>query len=331
MIQSFGFERPSSWPELWHLLGELGKEPQESFRFFAGGTDLIPTLQELSSAVCHTIVSLTAMLELRAVVSRPRPDSLAIGALTRLCDLIEDPLILANAPILAEVASQIASPQIRNRATVGGNLLVDNRCPYFNHSPHHREVHETCFKAQGDVCNLVKSAKPGDSPLCRARFVSDLAPVLLLMGASLTLACAEGTRKIPLDDFYLEDGIHRNRLHENEILTSIEIRLPPPRHLTYEKLRIRQAFDFPSLGLALSADTIEGAWAVGIAYTGVNPCPVFLRFSEKDFENRARLIDHACNQAARTARPLKQDFFPPSYRREMIEVFIRRGFRHILK
>jgi len=229
-------------------------------------------------------------------------------------------------PILSNVTRKVASFQIRSRATIGGNLLVDNRCIYFNQSREIKCSQGLCYKDGGSKCLLIPSVKRTSNPLCRARFVSDLAPVLILLNAVLRIESNKGTKQIPLREFYFEDGINRNILKRGEFLSAIEINGVTGKedcvsnlHLGYKKLRIRDSIDFPSLGVALRKD----AERLLIVLTGVDVCPKYLSLILKDFKNEKEMYQQACIQAKKIVKPLKQDFFPPSYRKQMVEVFVR--------
>ncbi|MCC6337608.1 MAG: FAD binding domain-containing protein [Myxococcales bacterium] len=312
LLPAFSYERPAELPGALALLQRLAAAGV-SYRVHAGGTDLVPELKRDEAAI-GTVVSISRLEALRGV--RARPDGgLEVGALTRLSALAEE--VRERFPVISDTALQIASPQIRNRATLGGNLLVDNRCVYFNQSPDHRDVHAGCFKAGGEVCHLVPSAKRGAQPLCRARFVSDLAPVLILHDAKVVLARAGAERELLLKDLYAPDGIQRTQVAPGELLTRVLIPASATRRVHYLKLRIRQALDFPSLGVAVSLDGKK----LGVALTGVNTHPVVLAYEGA----LDATLKQACEDGPKRVAPLAQDFFSPAYRRQMIPVLIRRA------
>ena len=324
MMQPFRFEKPRSLKE-WRTLTEtLGKEKDHTILFCAGGTDIIPLLKTTPQDTPQTLISLTAIEELGGV-KLAKDKVVEIGPLTTLCEFSRDPIIQKHLPVLGETASTVASPQLRNRATVGGNILVNTRCNYFNQSEQNRAAHEVCFKAGGEMCHIVQNATRGKTPLCQARFASDLAPVMLILYAKLNLLGPDGKRSVKLREFYLPDGIECNRLKKGELLTSIEIAIPSGTKLAYNKLRIRNAIDFPSLGVSVSTTGKR----LAIALTGVNTRPLFMQFEDKGFSSKQEMIDHACDEATRAAQPFKQDFFPPSYRKQMVAVLIRRNLQKL--
>lgn len=335
-LNSFRYLRPKSVAEALSLIQQL-EEKKDGFVFSSGGTDLVPQLK-MQRSFPGTVVSLGSLDEMhqvRLIVGKDSRKYLETGSQLTLAELSTHPEIQQLFPGLAEAARKVASPQIRNRASVAGNLLVNNRCLYFNQSELNRDVHDACFKSGGEVCHVMMSASRDrrqsgglPSPLCRARFVSDLAPVLMVLDASLVLISPRGTRQIALRDFYLPDGIDRNRLEKNEIITQIRIKAPgPSRGVHYEKLRIRNAIDFPSLGVAVALDdTPARGKRLNICLTGVHTHPVHLEYFE-DGKPWDATLETAIAQATSQAVPVKQDFFPPTYRRKMIAVLIRRGLR----
>lgn len=340
LMPSFSYERPTELGAALALLQRL-TSAKAPYRLCAGGTDLVPDLKR-EGAPIGTLISLTKLEQLRGV-KETSPGAFELGALTKLAEVARDARLPA---VVAETAKKIASPQIRNQATLGGNLLVDNRCVFYNQSPENRDVHAACFKAGGETCHLVPNAKRGSAPsqsaaacgsahaptpptLCRARFVSDLAPVLMLLDAQLHLASATGTRQVALRDFYLSDGIDRTKLAPGELLVRVTLPAQGSRRTHYTKLRIREAIDFPSLGVAVSWEDTAKGHRLGVAITGVNTHPVLLTLDGATGQQDA-LLEQACTEAPKRVAPLAQDFFSPNYRRQMIPVLIRRGLAELL-
>jgi 4-hydroxybenzoyl-CoA reductase subunit beta len=324
---SFAFERPASLTALHGLLARLTTERRD-YLLAAGATDLMPQIRHGLLAP-EVLVSLNGLAELGGIDWHD-DGGCTIGALVRLADLAADPRLQEHYPALAQAASRVASPPIRQRATLGGNLLVDNRCSYHNQGALNRQAHTACFKSGGDICHVVKSAERGVLPQCQARFVSDTAPVLLLLDAVLRIVGAQGERRLPLATLYCDDGIERHRLAAGEVLVAIE--LPPASgwRIDYDKLTIRRALDFPSLGIALGLrDAAEGVPAqLAVAMTGIGTRPGHWHFSAADGAPRA-LLDAACEAARGHAKLYDQDYFPRDYRRRMIEVFIRRAAQRL--
>ncbi|MBI3534204.1 MAG: FAD binding domain-containing protein, partial [Deltaproteobacteria bacterium] len=228
IFPSFQYYKAPSLNEALNYISKL----KNGFVFMSGGTDLVPQIKQ--ETVCPKyVISLYGIPELSQIENQ---DFISIGSQVTLSDLASNPIISKHLPWLSEIISNIATPQIRNRATVGGNLLANNRCIYYNQSLLIRSAHSLCFKAGGEVCHLIPNVKHSDTPLCQARFISDLAAVFLLLDSYVVLKSKDIERKVKLREFYLPDGINRNILKSGEILTHIEITLPQKAKIYYEKL-----------------------------------------------------------------------------------------------
>jgi len=330
-LAPFQYIRPETLASLFQLVGKLQGEDQR-FIFSGGGTDVISLLkQQLEEP--HTVISLSGLHELRQIkILSSR--KIQIGALTSLTTLINNSYVREMVPALAKAANKVASPQIRNQATIGGNILVTNRCIYFNQSEHNRESNTPCFKADGDICHLVKSAKREKLPMCQARFVSDTVPVLLLLNAEFVLLSPEDERRVAVKDLFLSDGIYCKDIQSDEILTFVEIDVSSKKKIHYEKLTARDTQDFPSLGVAVGIEVMnegknnENA-CLSIALTGVHTHPEYMEFRSEDHGSYAEMVNEACRQATRNALTFQQDLFPRGYRKKMIEVYIRRAVKQL--
>jgi 4-hydroxybenzoyl-CoA reductase subunit beta len=236
ILPRFALHQPKSLDEAVDLLARY----RHQCDILAGGSDLLPNYKQELNAKPH-VVSLEHIPELRLITPE------RIGAMARLADLVRDAEIRRHLPVVAETAAQIASPLIIEQATIGGNVMLDTRCFYFNQSLFWRESKGYCLKAEGDVCLVVPQKE-----VCYATHSSDLAPVLITLGAELRLRSVRGERVVPIRDFYRHDGIARHVKQADELLTAIDF--PPSArrlHAAYRKLRIRDTFDFPARGAAV--------------------------------------------------------------------------------
>ena len=220
-------------------------------RIVAGGTDLLPRIsQKLES---HPALCYVDRLPETSGVRRMEDGSLFVGASVRLWEAAELPELAGYAAVAA-AASKVASPQIRNQATIGGNILQENRCMYFNNHVPWSDVNH-CFKWGGDRCFQYKK-----SPECVALFQSDVAPALIAFGALALIYGPEGERRLPVEELYLSAG--RKALAPNEIL--LGVLLPPLGEGTrsaYARRTIRGSFDFPLLSCAVRARIVDGTVA----------------------------------------------------------------------
>ena len=166
-----------------------------------------------------------------------------------LAELAADRAIHALHPSLARAAGLVASPQIRNMGTLGGNLCLDTRCTYYNQTYFWREALGFCLKKDGTVCHVVPQGRR-----CVAAHASDVAPVLLTLGAEVEIASAErGRRRVPVDGFFVGDGVHNNILTPDELVTLTVIPAAARGGRSgYQKLRPRGAIDFPMLSVAFA-------------------------------------------------------------------------------
>ena len=170
-------------------------------------------------------------------------------------------------PALARAAGQVATPQIRNMGTLGGNLCLDTRCTYYNQSLEWRQAISYCMKAPGSTGGHACTTPTGDaicwvatsSPRCWAVSSTDTAPALIALGARVTLVSADGERDIPLEELYADDGMAYLTKRPDEILTAVRLAPAEPGwRSTYWKLRRRGSFDFPVLGVAAALRFAEG-------------------------------------------------------------------------
>lgn len=324
----FGFERPDSLAALTARLAHLTAAGGD-YVLAAGATDLMPQIKQ-GVITPSRLISLNGVRELQGIALHA-DGSCRIGALTRLADLAGDARLRRRYPALCAAAGRVASPPIRQRASLGGNLLVDNRCIYVNQSRINRAVHAACFKSGGEVCHLVKSAVRGELGQCQARCVSDTAPVLLLLDAVLHLTSPRGERRLPLARFYRDDGMLRHVLASDEVLVAIELPPADGLRIDYDKLAIRRGLDFPSLGIALGvrADGAGALRELSLAMTGIGTHPGCWRFAAAAHTSPGALLEAAIAAARDSATTYQQDFFPRDYRKRMIEVFIRRAAQRL--
>ena len=316
-LPAFTFFRPRELGEACALLAEHGPEAA----LVAGGTDLLPKLKR-QQIVARVLVGLQGIDELREIRAN---GGLSIGAGARLCELAGHPALEGPYAALARAAGLIASPQIRNTATLGGNLCLDTRCDYYDRPCGWREALGGCMKAGADVCRL---ASGGDR--CWAITTSDLAPVALALDGSVRLVSTEGERLLPIADLYRDDGAAHLSKAPGEILT--ELVLPPADGLrvTYLKLRRRGSIDFPLLGVAAAVRLDEGGTCTDarIVLGAVASLPVRAPAAERLLVGRAfdgDAIAEAAEAAATSAKPMDNTDLSPAYRKRMVKVYVGRA------
>jgi xanthine dehydrogenase YagS FAD-binding subunit len=263
------------------VVADAARDP--SAEFLAGGTDM---LQLLKDDVRHPgrIIDVSRLPELDRIECDGQ--GLRFGALAKMSDAADHPEVRANYPVIAEALLASASPQIRNMATIGGNLLQRTRCVYFrDHGTacNKREPGSGCAALQGE--NRMHAIL-GGSDHCIATHASDLAVALVALDAVVVTAHAGGTRRIPLEELHVLPGDKPERetvLQSGELIVAVEV---PPLAFSsrshYVKVRDRASFEFALTAAAVAADIEDGLFReVRIALGGVGTKPWRARAAEQ--------------------------------------------------
>ena len=318
-LRPFTLHQPTTVAAALALLSEAG----EGARLIAGGTDLLPNmkLQRLDAEVLISLAGLEGFDGLAWSDQRLR-----LGAGLRLADLAADRQVRALLPVLAEAAARVAGPQIRNMATVGGNVCLDTRCRYINQGELFRQALGGCLKSHGDVCHVVPGGKG-----CVAALSSDLAPALLALDAVAHIVGPGGARVCPMRAFYNTDGLHHIDLAADEILVALEVPLVGPQvALAGGKWAVRRSIDFPQLNYCLRLDldaTDPTRLNGGLLVVGVlGPRPRQLRLDGlAGAVVDADLADRLAAMAFSKCRPLANVPGDPVYRRRRLAVEVKRA------
>ena len=286
--------------------------------FVAGGTDLYPNMKRRQQTP-RDVISLSRIAALRRV--RFGSDGAFIGAGVSLSRLEGHPRMLRDHPALAHAISTISTPPLRNMGTLGGNLLLDTRCNYYDQSFEWRQAIDFCMKKDGRICWVA----PG-SPRCLAVASADSVPVLIALQARARLVGPQGEREIAVEDLYRNDGIAYLTKAPDELLTEIRVRNPGGWRATYRKLRRRGSFDFPVLGVG-AAVRREGAVIVDarIVIGGVASAPIRAVRAEELLRGRTLdrdAIAEAAAAAATHARPMDNTDFSFLWRNEMTSRYV---------
>jgi xanthine dehydrogenase YagS FAD-binding subunit len=299
---------------------ELLAGPQA--RIHAGGTDLLGCLRDgvLDTA---TVVSIGRLDELRGI-HRTADGGLRIGALARIAEIASHETVRDSYPALAMAAAVVASPQLRNQGTFGGNLCQRPRCWYYRGE-------FDCSKKGGELCYAFDGENRyhaifGGGP-CHIVHPSDTAPALVALDALVRLLGPDGERVLPLDRFFIlptEDVQAENVLRNGEIVT--EVLLPPPEagaRGSYRKVRERGAWDFALASVALSVTLASGVVSgIRVVLGGVAPVPWRSEAAEQAVRNRPlspETAARAAEAAVRDARPLAQNGYKVPLVRGIVE------------
>jgi 4-hydroxybenzoyl-CoA reductase subunit beta len=331
-LPKFDYRTPREIAEAVKIMAGSGPEGQ----FVAGGTDLYPNMKRRQQTP-RTVISVMRVPELNQITGDGKT-GIRIGASVTLTDIVEHPLINRDYPVIAHAARMISTPILRNMGTIGGNLLLDTRCNYYDQNYEWRKGVNFCLKKDGDVCWVA----PGSSK-CWAVQSSDLVPVMVAIGAQFRLASPRGERMFEAAGFYNADGIDYLKKRPDELL--VDIHLPPLNgwRASYQKLRRRGAFDFPVLGVAAwiqmdeeknRADEMPAVPVKNarIILGGIAPSPIDVKEAGDALIGQAFDDEHiqAAAEAAYTkARPLDNTDFVMNWRKQMTRQYTLRALEEL--
>ncbi len=312
--------RPNTVEEAVRILADSGPEAM----IVAGGTDVVPNLQMrlFAPRVLVDIKPIRALQGITIVAG----GALRVGALTTLTEIAGSPLLQKNYPVLASAVATIAGPLQRNMGTLGGNVCLETRCLWYNQSEFWRKSLGGCLKKDGHVCHVA----PGGQR-CWAAWSGDSAPALLTLDAEVELAGPRGARRMPLDKFYLNDGMDRIALGRDELVAALHLPARTAgRRGVYQKLRIRDSIDYPLAGVAVALELDRGGVCrdARVAITAVNPAPLLIQEAREWLVGQPysrELVERIGQAAIRTGKPLTTSASTPVYRREMLRLFARRA------
>ena len=301
--------------DLKEALSILQNEP--AAKILAGGTDLLVNMK-------HRVECPPVLVNIKRIAGldymRRDNGDIRIGALTPLKRLQAESLIVENFPGLAQAASAVGSYHHQVMGTLAGNICQQNRCMYFNQSKWWRSSRPTCYKAGGEICHVVNKKE-----ICYSAYCGDMAPALMVINAKIALQGPDGSKEMPIEDFFSGDGKAPLVKEPGEILTEIIIPKASGDGIsTYIKFANRDSIDFPIVGTALWASEKEKQYRV--AFTAVDRKPLrgkqvedFLNGKELSAEN----VKTASGLAAKEARPVKTSVYSPSHKRRMMGLLLQ--------
>jgi 4-hydroxybenzoyl-CoA reductase subunit beta len=320
-LPKFTYHAPRELAEAVKIMADAGPEGQ----FVAGGTDLYPNMKRRQQTP-RTVISVMRLAELNQITG-DGSSGIRIGASVTLTDICENPLINRDYPVVAHAARSISTPILRNMGTIGGNLLLDTRCNYYDQNYEWRKGINFCLKKDGDVCWVA----PGSSK-CWAVQSADLVPVMVAIGAKLRFASTLGERMIAAAGLYNDDGIDYLHKRPDELL--VDIQLPPINgwRASYQKLRRRGAFDFPVLGVAAWVQLDQAGLVVNakLILGGIAPSPVEVKEAAQALIGQPLDREHieaAAEAAYVKARPLDNTDFVMNWRKQMTREYTLRALQ----
>lgn len=319
-MRTFKMAQPLTLDQVTSLLSEK----KEKYYLLAGGTDLLGEIKD-------EIIKPEALIDLKSIPTlsyiKKDKDGFRIGALTTVAELAENVLIKQEYPGLHEAAMAIATPQLRNMGTVGGNLCQRPRCWYY------RDPQVKCRKKGGSRCFAFKGRNKYHAilggGLCYIVHPSDLAPMLIALDAEISISSSKGGKTIPLADFFVLPKVNvlkENLLEADEVLR--EVKIPPSRSgekTTYYKLKERGTWDFALVSAAVKASISGGVFTdVRIILGGVAPVPWRLAQAENSLRGKKiseNLLKQATREALKEAKPLEEN----EYKKELVEAVVSRA------
>jgi len=322
-IEAFELFQPASLEDALALRRRYGKVSWA----FAGGLDSLDWFKDRIKRP-EVVIDLGGVLELKGI--RESGDGLEIGALTTLTEIATNETIRSKYSVLSEAASQVATPQIRNQSSLGGNLSQDTRCWYYRGG-------WPCYRAGGNICYADTPTAVNrehaifEAKRCVAVNPSDTAPALIALDAKFVIHGPGGERVVDAEDYFITPATDIQRmtiLGPSDLLTSI--RIPATwagTRFHFEKVRDRQAWDFALVNVAsamkLSGNTIED---VRIVVNAVGPRPLRLRDVERQLKGQtatADVAEAAGELAILGARPLQHN----AYKIPLMRNLVRRAIR----
>ncbi len=318
----FEFRSPRTIAEAARILDGEGKNAMA----LAGGTDLLPNMKRRQQ-VPQMLMSLRNVEGLREI--HLDDSGLKLGACLALSDIAADARFRNGYSALWQAAAQVATPHIRNVATLGGNICLDTRCNYYDQSYEWRKAINFCMKKDGARCWVALS-----SPKCVAVSSTDTAPALIALGARVKLVSHSGEREVLLSDLFNDDGMNYLTRRADEILTEVRVDSPHNWKSAYWKLRRRGSFDFPVLSVAVAAKfakdgTMENA---RIVIGSVAPRPLLAQEAANFLVGRKldkETIEQAATLAAGIARPLDNTDFDMTWRKKVAVEFVTHALREL--
>src|SRR5919106_9202 len=318
-LPEFNYIQPRSLKQATKALADLGADAM----LVAGGTDVYPKMKR-GPFTPRNLISLRALRELKGI--RQSKQGLWIGAGESLTTVANHRLVAKHFPALAHAAESVSTPQLRNMGTLGGNILVDTRCNYYDQTFFWRQAVGFCMKKDGDICLVA----PGSSK-CLAIASSDTSPVLVSLGAEAILVSPRGERRVKLEDLYRDDGIDYSSKAKDEVVKGLLI---PPESLgrrnVYLKLRRRGSFDFPILGVAATMDSDDrgGCRHATVVLTAVASAPKVIPEATTLLQGKKvtkELIEAVADAAAKISHTLDNADLDYWYRKRMARVYTRRA------
>jgi 4-hydroxybenzoyl-CoA reductase beta subunit len=324
-LPKFEYHGPTSLKEATHLLKALDA-PVE---ILAGGTDLFPRMK-------YGLVRPEHLISLKEIPIEP-PIQLENGAICldahiTLSEMVLSPLIRKWVPLLAKASERVASQEIRNMATLGGNICQESRCLYYNQS-HRFQFVDPCFKRGGEMCYFATKGKK-----CFAVYMGDLAPALMCLDAEVRILGSDGERQVPIDNIFSGDALCPLNLNPDEVLTKVIIPSQPNSSgWSHIKYSLRGGVEFAALNMATILKVKDGGKTceqAGIVVDAIAPCPMRAQKAASLLKGQALsgdLIEEAAKAVAEEMKITPHHGFTVAYLREILKVQAKRALTAALE
>jgi 4-hydroxybenzoyl-CoA reductase subunit beta len=268
----FEFHSPATLKEALDVLRDL-----PDTRIAAGGTDLLVLMKDLLIQPL-SVLSLARIEDLAE--SDLNQNGLRLGPMMPLWRLEKWQEVNKDYPALLQAVTSLAAPPIRNQATVGGNLCLDTKCIYYNQSQVWKRQLAPCYKAGGEVCHVAPAGKR-----CLGALAAETVGPLSIYGAELTITSSVNVRRIPIQKFFTDDGLQPHNFSPEEMITAIQLPLPPPRSgSAYYRFANRKALEFSQVNLTgfLRLDDSGRVASARLILGSIGPAPVEVKESLSD-------------------------------------------------
>jgi xanthine dehydrogenase YagS FAD-binding subunit len=330
-MRAFDFIDARSAQEAVELLTTYGKRAQ----LFASGADVLFMLKDAIEGPMETppevLINLGKVKELEGIGHDPTR-GLVLGAMTRLVDIIEHPVIQAQYSLLVQAASQVASPQLRHTSTIAGNLCQRPRCWYFRN----RDI--VCLKKGGSTCWAVEGDNRYyhailDGGPCYIVHPSDMAPALIALDAQIHILGSKGARSLPLEEFFVtpvQRLYQENILERGEVITALTVPpTPAETKQVFLKSRVRQADEFSLAAVALAAQ-VKGGTCLDcrVVLGGVSPRPHRVVAAEEAIKG-VPLTEHNIQLAAAAALADARPMAMNAYKLDLTRGLVVRAFQQV--
>jgi len=317
-------------PQTIEQVTSLFAEKRDGYFLMAGGTDILDEIKN-GTVEPEVVVDLKSIPNLSYI--RKEKDGVHIGAMTTVAELAESSIIKSDYPGLLQAALSLATPQLRNVGTVGGNLCQRPRCWYY------RDPEVLCRKKGGTRCFAFKGRNKYHAIIgggvCYIVYPSDLAPALISLEAEISISSPKKDKTIPLQDFYVLPQVNarkENILEPGEVVREVKIPLAKSGEKSaYLKLKERGTWDFALVSAAVKANISGGVFnELKIILGGVAPIPWRLEKAENLIKGKKaseEMLREAAREALKEAKPLEEN----GYKVELAEVAIYRAALSLLQ